>query len=321
MTIELARRYVVTKPWGVADPGRWLPGVLPGAPVGEIWFERASAPAHEPSLLLKLLFTSEPLSIQVHPDDAYAKSMGLANGKTEAWCVLSAAPHAVVGLGLDREMTQTQLRLALQDGSISNCVAWHEVAPGDALSVPAGTIHAIGAGLVIAEIQQRSDATFRLFDYGRQRELHIDDAVAMAVTGPAELPEIPEALSEERKVLATSPYFVFERIVLAADTAWRLDAEKETWLLVLDGGGSAGSIDLSRGDVVFAQSDTVDLQAGPEGVTALAAYATSRPLPQLLRSSRSVRPPHAAGPKGELPRIPAASSQFAPASRHSGLSS
>ena len=111
--------------------------------------------------------------------------MGLPNGKTEAWYVLSAAPGAKVAVGLDRRLTQQQLRQAVDDGSISDRVVWRTVFPDDAISVPAGTIHAIGAGLVIAEIQQRSDATFRLFDHGRQRELHIERAIAVADAGPA----------------------------------------------------------------------------------------------------------------------------------------
>ena len=97
----------------------------------------------------------------------YAQSMGLPNGKTEAWYVLSATPEAKVALGLKRRLTPQQLREAIDDGSISDLVVWQAVSAGDVIFVPAGTIHAIGAGLVIAEIQQRSDATFRLFDHGR----------------------------------------------------------------------------------------------------------------------------------------------------------
>ena len=147
--------------------------------------------AAAPSLLLKLLFTNQPLSIQVHPDDAYAQSIGLPNGKTEAWYVLSAAPEAKVALGLKRRLTPQQLRQAIDDGSISDLVVWQAVSAGDTIFVPAGTIHAIGAGLVIAEIQQRSDATFRLFDHGRGRELHIDNAIAVADAGPADVQVTP----------------------------------------------------------------------------------------------------------------------------------
>jgi mannose-6-phosphate isomerase len=114
--------------------------------------------------LLKLLFTSQPLSIQVHPDDAFAHLNGLPNGKSEAWYVLRAVPDAKVALGFSRQLTSQQLREAIDDGSISDLVVWKSVLPDDVIFVPAGTVHAIGAGLVIAELQQRSDATFRLFD-------------------------------------------------------------------------------------------------------------------------------------------------------------
>ncbi len=156
-----------------------------------------SAPATRRSdslLLLKLLFTSQPLSIQVHPDDAFAHAMRLPKGKTEAWYVLSAAPEAKVALGLSRRLTPQQFRDAVDGGSISDLVAWRPVSANDVIFVPAGTIHAIGAGLVIAEIQQRSDVTFRLFDYGRKRELHIESAIAVADAGPADIQVRPNTV-------------------------------------------------------------------------------------------------------------------------------
>ena len=107
---------------------------------------------------------------------------------------------------------------------------------GDVISVPAGTIHAIGAGLVVAEIQQRSDTTFRLFDYGRKRDLHVDCAVAAAhAGGAADSKWRPCRLSDQRTLLVSNPHFVLERIDLAADSVWRIEAAQETWLLVLSG--------------------------------------------------------------------------------------
>ena len=147
MAIELARIHALPRPWGVVDLGPWGPTAHNAEPIGEIWYERPDKPIQTPSLLLKLLFTSEPLSIQVHPDDAYARSMGLQNGKTEAWYVVTAAPGAKVAVGLDRKLTQRQLREAVDDGTIADRVVWRAVYPGDAVSVPAGTIHAIGSGL------------------------------------------------------------------------------------------------------------------------------------------------------------------------------
>ena len=134
----------------------------------------------------------------MHPDDAYAQSIGLACGKTEAWYILSAAPGARIALGL-KAVAPRQLREAVNDGSIAGLVAWRTVLPGDVVFVPAGTIHAVGAGLVIADIEQRSDATFRVFDFGRKRELHIEDAVAAADAGPADSgPKAKRRSTDER---------------------------------------------------------------------------------------------------------------------------
>ena len=197
MPTEHAAVRVVRKPWGVTDLRPWSNIDGSGDAIGELWFQRADKNAPTPALLLKLLFTSEPLSIQVHPDDAFAHSIGLPNGKTEAWYILSAEPGAQVGVGLKRQVTPQQLRASIGDGSIAELVQWRPVAKGDVIFVPAGTIHAIGAGIVLAEIQQRSDATFRLFDYGRQRELHVDNAVAVAHPGPLRTPSDPTPLTAE----------------------------------------------------------------------------------------------------------------------------
>src|SRR5580704_17267994 len=243
MAIEHARADAVTKPWGVKDLRPWSDAGADGNAIGVILYERTCNGAAVPALLLKLLFTSRPLSIQVHPDDAFARAMGLANGKTEAWYVLSAAPEAKVALGLSRRLTPRQLREAVDDGSISDLVVSHTVSANDVIFVPAGTIHAIGAGLVIAELQQRSDATFRLFDYGRKRELHIENAIVVAHTGPADFQVQPNQLTAERRLLVSNPHFVFERIYLAPNSYWSLDAERETWLLVLSGGAIAVSFE------------------------------------------------------------------------------
>ncbi|MGB7097942.1 MAG: class I mannose-6-phosphate isomerase [Xanthobacteraceae bacterium] len=300
MAIEHARARALPKPWGVEDLHPWSTARRDGNPIGEIWYERPGIAAENPSLLLKLLFTSQPLSIQVHPDDAVAYSMGLPRGKTEAWYVLSAAPEAKVALGLSRRLTPQQLRQAIDDGSISDLVVWHPVSANDVIFVPAGTIHAIGAGLVIAELQQRSDATFRLFDFGRQRELQIENAIVVANAGPADFQVRPSQLTAERTLLVSSPHFVFERIDLAPNSSWRLDADRETWLLVLSGNAIAGSLDVVTGDAVFAQSDRVDIRTGAIGLMGLVAYTGDRPIPNLLQ-----RLPQAGsidvGPMREMP--------------------
>jgi mannose-6-phosphate isomerase len=283
LPVEHARAQARPKPWGVVDLRPWSNARLDGRPIGEIWFERPDGAAIDPSLLLKLLFTSQPLSIQVHPDDAFARSIGLPNGKTEAWYILSAAPGAKIALGLNQRLTSEQLREAIDSGAISNLVHWQSVLPDDIIFVPAGTIHAIGAGLVIAEIQQRSDATFRIFDYDRQRELHLEHAIAAADAGPAELRVMPRRLTESRTLLLSNAHFVFERFELESNSTWCLDVERETWVLVTSGSARAGSFDIALGDAIFAQSARVDIQVGPTGMVGLAAYTSGGPVLQLLQ--------------------------------------
>jgi len=271
MTIEHAHAHFLPKPWGVKDLRPWS-NAHQNRNIGEIWYERSSPVTDAPALLLKLLFTSQPLSIQVHPDDAYAQSKGLPKGKAEAWYVLSATPGAKVALGLKRRLTSQQLRHALNDGSISELIAWQTVCAGETIFVPTGTIHAIGAGVVVAEIQQRSDITFRLFDHGRERELHIEDAIAVADPGPFDSRGTPTRLTDARTLLTSNLHFTFERIDLAQNSEWCLEAKEETWLLVVDGSARAGSINLAVGDAVFAQSDSIKIQAGEVGFSGLVAY-------------------------------------------------
>jgi mannose-6-phosphate isomerase len=300
MALELARKQAMPRPWGVSHCSPWMKVEHDGGPIGEIWYERASLSESKeqistetpatPALLLKLLFTSQPLSIQVHPDDKYARSKGLANGKSEAWYVLQAAPGAAVANGLDQKLTAEQLRTSVDDGSIAERIVWHSVSVGDAVSVPAGTIHAIGPGLVLAEIQQRSEATYRLFDHGRQRELHIDDAIAVADTGTAQALSVPTHLDRERTILVRSSHFVFERLEFAPDQTWWMNADRETWLLVINGGAIAGSFGLQLGDAIFALSERVGIRVGKHGLVALVAYTGDSPVPDLLTRSRQTSP-------------------------------
>jgi len=261
------------KPWGSTDLLPWNGTSTDGMPVGELWFQRANATAPDTALLLKLLFTTEPLSIQVHPDDTFARSIGLANGKTEAWYILSAAPDAQVALGLKHVLSSSQLRSTIADGSIVDMVQWHAARAGDVVFVPAGTIHAIGAGIVLAEVQQRSDATFRVFDYGRQRELHIDNAVAVAVAGPAKCQSPPMQLDEARKTVVLDAHFVLEQVEFLPGSVWTIDVQKEAWLLAIGGSARVGAIKIAPGEAIFAEGDRADIQVGDRGLKALLAYS------------------------------------------------
>jgi mannose-6-phosphate isomerase len=281
--VELAAVRVVHKPWGRSDLRPWSRIDGTGDAVGELWFERADKDAPVPALLLKLLFTSAPLSIQVHPDDTFARGMGMPNGKSEAWYIISAVPGATVTAGLKKRVTSLELRAAIKDGSIVDLVQRRPVARGDVVFVPAGTIHAIGAGIVLAEIQQNSDATFRLFDYGRKRELHEDNGVAVADPGPLQSASDRIQLTVARTVLVASPHFVLERLDLAGDSNWTLLAEPETWILVLDGDAAIGPATVSVGQAIFAGDSRTGIKVGANGLTALIAYAAAAPIESLLR--------------------------------------
>jgi mannose-6-phosphate isomerase len=118
-------------------------------------------------LLVKLLFTTERLSVQVHPEDDYAREHHGSLGKTEAWYVMDAQPPAEVAVGFQKPLTPEQLRETAVSGEIEGLLDWRKVAAGDLIFTPAGTVHAIGAGLTICEIQENSDITYRLYDYAR----------------------------------------------------------------------------------------------------------------------------------------------------------
>lgn len=171
----------VEKPWGRTTLPAPFEGAA-GSKIGEIWFE---PPAALPQMLVKYIFTSEKLSVQVHPSDMQAAAMvtGL-RGKEECWLVVEAQPGALLGIGFTESMTSEAVRTAALDGSIEHLLAWHSVQAGDFFYIPAGTVHAIGGGVSIVEIQQNSDTTFRLYDYGRPRELHLDQAMSVAKTYP-----------------------------------------------------------------------------------------------------------------------------------------
>lgn len=255
----------VEKLWGRRDLGPPF-GDVPGdrEPVGEIWFE---APAQrEESLLVKYLFTSERLSIQVHPDDAAARAAGWPSGKDEAWLVLSAEPGATIGLGLKEEIPAAALRAAALDGSIEALVDWRPVRSGDVFYSPAGTIHAIGAGLRLIEVQQNADLTYRLYDYGRPRELHLDEAVAVARPEPFRGEQKPVPLGVGRTLVCAGDKLRVERCVGPG----RFDLEGDAWVIPLAGAAAVERDVLEPGDVWISRNATIDLADGAEALVAFA---------------------------------------------------
>lgn len=216
----------VEKPWGQdrLPPPFSSP---PGRRIGEIWFE---PPPELPQLLVKYLFTSENLSVQVHPADAQAPAG--SRGKEECWLVLTAEPDARLAIGFQEPVSPAQMRRAALDGSIEHLLAWHPVQAGDFIYLPAGTVHAIGAGLSLIEVQQNSDITYRLYDYGRPRELHLDQAVAVARGGPHE-PGLRRHLPARGAVrLVDGPHFRLDRLDGAPDAATRARYGGEPLLVI-----------------------------------------------------------------------------------------
>ncbi|MCB2061449.1 MAG: class I mannose-6-phosphate isomerase [Novosphingobium sp.] len=162
----------VEKPWGRdVLPAPFVD--VPGKRIGEIWFE---PPPELSRLLVKYIFTSEKLSVQVHPSDDQLPG----HGKEECWLIVDAEPGAVLGIGFREPIGKEAMRKAALDGSIEHLLEWHSVRAGDFFYIPANTVHAIGAGVSLIEVQQNSDVTYRLYDYGRPRELHLDEGVAVA---------------------------------------------------------------------------------------------------------------------------------------------
>ncbi len=173
--------------------------------IGEVWFE---PPPALDSLLVKYIFTSQALSVQVHPSDAQLPG----HGKEECWLVIAAEPGAKLGIGFLHEITTEAMRAAALDGSIESLLEWHEVQAGDFFYIPAGTVHAIGAGISLIEVQQNSDVTYRLYDYGRARELHLDAGVAAACRAPY-APTWRKQVPERGEVtLVDGPLFRLDRL-------------------------------------------------------------------------------------------------------------
>ena len=262
MTVTRLETRRVEKPWGRRKLWPGFDSVADGdAPVGEVWFQHPGG--DDPELLVKYLFTSEKLSIQDHPDDAAARAQGYPRGKSEAWVILDAEPHATIALGMREVYTREQLRQGALDGAIEDMVDWKAVKAGDAIFSPAGTVHAIGAGLTLIEVQQNIDLTYRLYDYGRPRELHLDDGIAVANPVPYVAPFIPMEAERGRLILVDSDAFVMERWTYEGSGRFKAVAGRPVWIVPISGGGTADGEAIEPGGVWIAEGD-FDLTLNPE---------------------------------------------------------
>jgi mannose-6-phosphate isomerase len=262
----------VEKPWGRRD--LW-PAFEPvpegGTPIGEIWFEvpgEKDGSAAGPEMLIKYLFTSDRLSVQVHPDDATAREHGYPRGKDEAWVVLAADPHASIAIGTLKPMTRDELRAASLDGSIEQLLDWKAVKKDDSFYTPAGTIHAIGPGLTVIEVQQNVDLTYRLYDYGSDRELHLDAGVAASNPVPYVAPYKAHDIQPGRAILADGPKFVMERWRRSGSGTLKSDG-RPIWLVPISGKGQIDGDVFEAGGVWLAEGESaLTLDAGADMVVA-----------------------------------------------------
>ncbi|WP_416908723.1 MAG: class I mannose-6-phosphate isomerase [Polymorphobacter sp.] len=269
--VVLLERRLVAKPWGRPAGGEWACGAVFAEPVGEIHHllpgVANSRDVREvmgaDALLLKTLFTREMLSVQVHPDAAAARAMGMARGKDEAWLVLDAEPGAQVGLGLARPMSRAALAAAVADGSVVAAMVWHEVVPGDVLMVPAGTVHALGAGVTVLEVQENNDLTWRLFDHGRGRRLDVEKGLSVARREAWVRPEPLASPGPGRTALGACGAFVMERV--RGDGVLRPAVGRPAWVAALGAGVRLGGLALEAGAVALV-SDAVPVMAGEAGI-------------------------------------------------------
>lgn len=227
------------KVWGKTRLAPWFPDSK--EKIGEAWY----LAERELPLLVKLIFTSERLSVQVHPDDGEDGP----RGKSEMWHILEADPGASIALGFRERITRERLIESARTGEIEQLLNWIPVKSGDTYYTKAHTVHAIGAGIVLCEIQQHSDVTYRLWDYGRPRELHLDQAVAVSDLGVHPGASPPVALSNGSELLVRSKHFVTETVPLAPGAVHRPSVENCQLWICLEGRGAIGDEPVRLGEV------------------------------------------------------------------------
>jgi mannose-6-phosphate isomerase len=272
--------------WLTGDEGKVANGPLAGRTLAELSQEYqrelvgdAARDAKRFPLLAKFLFPREKLSVQVHPDDVQALKVGQPWGKTECWYVAHANSGAQIALGVKPGVTITQLEQAIHDMRAEELLIWINVFPGDMIYVAGGTVHTLGPGSVIVETQQQSDTTYRLYDYGRPRELHLREGLAAvklnAASGKVIRPtpgEIPGS-KNRRVTLVAAPYFVVDMFEMKSAQEFSTHDESGKTsaqiLVAVEGCGvveAAGSepVTLAKGDAVVVPAAVNEYSVRPQ---------------------------------------------------------
>lgn len=227
-------------------------------------------------LLAKFLFPHEKLSVQVHPDDADARAIGQPWGKTECWYVADAKPGAEIGLGLKKGTTRADFEKSIHENRAEELLNWIKVAKGDMIYVAGGTVHTLGPGAIIVETQQQSDTTFRLYDYGRPRELHLSDGLRVIKEQAASGKVRSQAFSKFGsngnlgQKLVASPYFAVERFELHGAQRFELGAQTSAQILVAVRGSASvhtpgcEPVQFGRGDALVVPACIRQFEVRPE---------------------------------------------------------
>jgi mannose-6-phosphate isomerase len=270
--------WISERPWGFRDLRPWFDLVAKGEPIGEVWltgdqcvaatgshagetlaaiFRQAPeamlgphAPSPDSPLLLKVIFAKDKLSVQVHPDDRMAQKYGDPRGKTECWYALAAEPGAQLALGLKPGVTLERVKAGIEAGTLEECLEVVDVADRDMIFVDAGTVHAIWPGSILLETQQNCDLTYRMYDYGRGRELHIEKSLEATRLKTRAGKVAPRVLAD-RTVLIEEEYFCVERIAMAGSrlgTTLRGESEQARGLQYLFAAQGSARITSPRAD-------------------------------------------------------------------------
>jgi mannose-6-phosphate isomerase len=274
--------------WLTGDHCKVANGPLAGKSLAELSTEYgrelvgdAAREEHRFPLLLKFLFPHEKLSVQVHPDDELARKIGQPWGKTECWYVAYAKPGAQIGLGLKPGVTRDQFEKSIYENRAEDLLNWVDVFQGEMIYVAGGTVHTLGPNAIIVETQQQSDITYRLYDYGRPRELHLKDGIA-AVKEQAAAGKVMQLESEDlngsgnkHSALIAAPYFAVDRFQMngsAHDFSTRDGSGKSSVQILVAVEGTAAievegseAVMLCKGDSVVVPASAGKFRVKPQG--------------------------------------------------------